>query len=259
MERVIRLEKVQNLRDLGGLPTGDGRRVVRGRLFRSGSLHEMTPADRSALEARGISVVIDLRSAFEQARHSYEWPAGRRVAAPLAEDEAVAAIFARFGAGTLSEREVEDWWNLTGVFDIPVVHRESLRLAFQTLLAAGPEEGVLFHCTGGKDRAGVAAVLVLEALGVTREAILADFLLTNLGARERAAEFSQWMQQATGHALSPEAAYWLAGVKAEWLEEFFERMTGRYGSLAGYLRRELDVGPGELAVLRAGYLEPAGA
>lgn len=257
MGRVIRLEKVQNLRELGGLPAAAGRRVAPGRLFRSGSLHEMTAGDRAALEAMGIRIIIDLRSSFEQQRQSYEWPAGRKVAAPLAEDGAVAAIFARFQAGSLSDGDVEDWWNLTGVYDIPARHRDSLHHIFITLLEAGAEEGVLYHCTGGKDRTGIVSALVLDALGVTREAIFEDFLLTNAGARARAAEFVQWMEQATGHALSPEAAYWLAGVKEQWLEEFFRRLADRYGSTAGYLRDELQVGAGDLAVLRGRYLVPA--
>ncbi len=257
MGRVIRLEKVQNVRELGGLPTTDGGWVAPGRLFRSGTLHEMTEADRAALEGLGIRIVIDLRSAFEQQRQSYDWPAGRKVAAPLADDGAVAVIFGRFQAASLSEQDLEDWWNLTGVFDIPRDHRESLRTVFRTLLEAGPAEGVLYHCTGGKDRTGVVSALVLDGLGVARPAILEDFLLTNAGARARAAEFMEWMERATGRSLTPEAAYWLAGVKEEWLEEFFRRLAGRYGSTAGYLRDELGVGPEDLAVLRRQYLEPA--
>ena len=259
MSAVGRLEKVQNLRELGGLPTADGRRVVSGRLFRSGSLHEMTTADRAVLEGLGIRIVIDLRSAFEQARQPYEWPAGRKVAASLAQDEAVAAIFGRFQAGTLSERDVEDWWHLTGVFDIPVERRESLRTVFLTLLAAGPTDGILFHCTGGKDRAGVVSALILEALGVTRAAVIGDFLLSNVGAASRAAEFIEWMRRATGRAMTPETAYWLAGVKGEWLETLLGDLAERYGSVTGYLRDELGIGAVEVAALQGRYLEPAGA
>lgn len=257
MGRVIRLEKVQNLRQLGGLPTARGLQVVPNLLFRSGTLHEMTTGDRAVLEGLGIRIVIDLRSAFEQERQSYEWPVGRKVAAPLADDGAVAAIFGRFQAGSLSERDVEDWWNLTRVFDIPGDHRDSLRTVFRTLLEAAPAEGVLYHCTGGKDRTGVVSALVLDALGVARPAILDDFLLTNTGARARAAEFIEWMERATGRSLTPEAAYWLAGVKEEWLEEFFRRLADRYGSTAQYLRDELGVGPEDLTALRRQYLEPA--
>lgn len=258
MGGVLHLATVRNLRELGGLPTADGRRVAGGRLFRSGSLHEVSEADRSALESMGVRIVIDLRSPFEQRRQSYEWPAGRKVAAPLAGDQAVAAIFRRFEAGTLSEQEVEDWWQLTGVFDIPTERCASMRTIFATLLEAGPQEGVLYHCTGGKDRTGVVSAIILEALGATRQAILGDFLLSNVDAAARAAEFIEWMRQATGRVMTPEAAYWLAGVKGEWLETLLGGMAERYGSVVGYLREELAIGAGELAELRRRYLEPAG-
>jgi protein-tyrosine phosphatase len=259
MQRGPSLETVRNLRDLGGVPAGDGRRVAAGRLFRSGSLHEASPADRAALEAMGVRITIDLRSAFEQARQPYEWPSGRRIAAPLAHDEAVAAIFARFQAGGLTERDVEDWWRLTGVFRLPEEHVSSMRTIFTTLLEAGSSEGVLFHCTGGKDRTGVVAAFLLEALGATRQTILEDFLLTNVGAAARAAEFVEWMRRATGQAMSPGTAYWLAGVKAEWLETLLDQTAARYGSIAGYLRERLGFGAQEVAALRAMYLEPPGA
>ena len=259
MDRAIRLQRVHNARELGGLPAADGRRVASHRLFRSGSLHEMTQADRRALESLGVRIVIDVRSLFEQGRQSYEWPAGRKVAAPLADDETVADIFRRFQAGELSEWDFEDWWNLTGVFDIPIEHRSSVGTIFAALLEAGPGEGVLIHCTGGKDRTGVAVALVLSALGVAREAIVEDFLLTNAEAKERAAEFVAWMRLATGRTLSPERAFWLAGVKGEWIETLLQRMAAGYGSVAGYLSEELNVGPGELAVLQDRFLgQPEG-
>jgi protein-tyrosine phosphatase len=259
MTRIIHLQTVQNLRELGGLPAAGGRRVAFGRLFRSGSLHQASPADREALEAMGIRVVIDLRSAFEQARQSYEWPSGRKVAAPLAHDEAVAAIFGRFQAETLSPHDMEDWWNLTGVFRLPQDHAGSMRVIFRTLAEVEEGQAVLFHCTGGKDRTGVVAAFILEALGAPRPAIVEDFLLTNEGAQARAAEFVEWIRRATGRAMSLETAYWLAGVKSEWLELLLAQTDQRYGSVAGYLREELGFGPDEVANLRARYLEPAGA
>jgi protein-tyrosine phosphatase len=251
------LEAVRNLRSLGGLPTGDGRRVVQGRLFRSASLQDMTPSDRVALEGLGIRTVIDLRSRFEQRRQPYEWTRGIKVAAPLADDASVAAIFDRFREGSLTVEEVQDWWQLTGVFTCPQRHPGSFRIVFRTLLDAEPGEGVLFHCTGGKDRAGVVAALILEALGVTRSAIMQDFLLSNADAEARAAEHVEWMRRATGRALGPELAYWLAGVKPEWLEILWGQLAEGYGSVAGYLQQAAGVGPQEAAALRAKYLEVA--
>jgi len=255
MDRVVRLECVHNARELGGLPTVDGRQVARRRLFRSGSLHEMSEADRRALESMGVRVVIDVRSLFEQERQPYEWLAGRKVAAPLADDEVVADIFRRFEVGELSELDFENWWTLTGVFDIPIEHHSSVGSIFGALQEAGPGEGVLIHCTGGKDRTGVAVALVLSARGVTREAIVEDFLLTNAEAKERAAEFVEWMRLATGRAMSAERAFWLAGVKGEWIETLLQRTAAAYGSVTGYLREELGIGSGDLAVLQERFLE----
>ena len=259
MDRVVRLERVPNLRDLGGLPAGNGRRVVSGRIFRSGSLHEMTEADRTALEALGVRIVIDLRSPFEQRHHPHSWPAGRLVLAPLADDGVVAAIFARFEAGTLSGREVEDWWQLTGVLDCPTRHAASIRTIFTTLLQAGPDDGVLYHCTGGKDRTGVVSALILEALGVAREVILSDFLLSNVDAEARAAEFLALLSRTGGSQMSAPAAFALAGVKEEWLDALFRRIAERFGSVESYLTDEVGIGTEGLAALRARYLEPAGA
>ncbi len=171
----------------------------------------------------------------------------------------VADIFRRFEAGRLSELDVADWWNLTGVFDIPVQHHLSMGTIFATLLEAGPGEGVLFHCTGGKDRTGVTVAFVLSALGVTHDAIVEDFLLTNAEAAEGAAEIMAAVKRATGHPMSPETAYWLAGVKGEWIETLLHRTADCYGSVAGYLSEQLGIGAAELTGLQDRFLVRPGA
>ena len=255
----LHLERVANLRDLGGLPAGDGRRVVPGRIYRSGSLHEMTGADRRALESWRVRTVVDLRSGWEQRLHPYEWPASRVVAAPLASDEAVAGIFSRFLNGTLTEDEMADWWTTTGVFDAPAEYPESVRAVFAALLEAAPGEAVLFHCTGGKDRTGAVAALVLRALGATPQAIVADFVASNgaLATPERLEELAARLNQGREQPLTPEALFALSGVRGEWLEVMFGRLTARFGSVEAYLAEALGVAAAESATLRAHYLEPA--
>ncbi|MFH1331290.1 MAG: tyrosine-protein phosphatase [Actinomycetota bacterium] len=254
----LHLERVSNLRDLGGLPTGDGRRVVPGRIYRSGSLHEMTEADRRALESWRVRTVVDLRSAWEQRLHPFEWPAGKLVAAPLASDEAVAGIFSRFLSGALTESEMADWWATTGVFDAPARYPESVRAVFAALLEAAPGEAVLFHCTGGKDRTGAVSALVLRALGATPEAIVADFVASNgaLATPERLEELAARLNQGRTQPLTPEALFALSGVRGEWLEVMFGRLAARFGSVEAYLAEALGVGAAESALLRARYLEP---
>lgn len=260
MTTVRQLERVANLRDLGGLPTADARRVAPGRIYRSGSLHEMTEADRRALESWRVRTVVDLRSGWEQRLHPYEWPAGRVVAAPLASDAAVAGIFTRFLNGTLTESEMADWWTTTGVFDAPAEHSESVRAVFTALLEAAPGEAILFHCTGGKDRTGAVAALVLRALGATPEAIVADFVASNgaLATPERLEELAARLNQGREQPLTPEALFALSGVRGEWLEVMFGRLAARFGSVEAYLAEALGLTHADLEALRDRYLEPTG-
>lgn len=255
-----RLDAVANLRDLGGIPAENGRRVISGRIYRSASLHEMTTADRRALEERCVRTVVDLRSAWEQGHQPYEWPFGRRIAAPLADDAAVSVIWQAFMDGTMTEEAMADWWTTTGVFDAPALYPESVRAVFTALLGAGPGEAVLFHCTGGKDRTGAVAALILRALGAAPEAIVADFVASNgqLATPERLEELAARLNRGREQPLGFEALFALSGVKAEWLDEMFGRLAARHGSVEAYFRDALGLAEADLEDLRQRYLEPAG-
>ena len=255
-----RFERIRNLRDLGGRVTPDGRRVVKRRLFRSGSLHEITDEDRSALEALGIRTVIDLRSEWERRHQPDEWPGVRIVSAPLVDDQLVASINARFEAGTIPSEELADWWQLTRVFQAPEEHTSSVRVIFDTLLETGPDDAVLFHCRGGKDRTGMVAALVLEALAVTREETLADFMRSNGVADDKGVrgELAAIIAQVGGSSWSDEAILSLTGVRREWLDTLFHRIEDRYGSVTRYLTDHVGIGDRGIARLREIYLEPAG-
>ena len=255
----VLLEKVANLRDLGGIRVGRVQRVAPGGIYRSASLHEMTDDDRRALEGLRIRTVVDLRSSWEQQHLAYEWPYGRHVAAPLASDESVAAIYRNFMEGTLSEAAMGDWWTTTGVFDAAGEYPESVRAVFTALLEAAPGEAVLFHCAGGKDRTGAVAALILRALGAAPEAILADFLATNdsLATPERLAELAGRLNQGRETEISRQALFAISGVKAEWLGIMFDRLAARFGSVEAYLHDVLGLTEADLAALRERYLEPA--
>ncbi len=247
------------MRDLGGPTTSDGRRVAGGRLYRSGSIHDMTDDDRSALEALGIRTVIDLRSEWERRQHPYEWPRAGIVSAPLIDDQLVASINARFKAGAIPSEELEDWWQLTRIFQAPEEHSSSIGVIFNTFLQAGPRGAVLFHCRGGKDRTGMVSALLLDALGVTREEIMADFMLSNkIADDERVAENLAVIIDAAGlSSLSEEALSALTGVRGEWLDTLFRRIEDRFGSVTDYLTDHVGIDDRALARLREMYLEPA--
>jgi len=256
VDRVVQFERVPNTRDLGGLPAGDGFRVVRGRIYRSGSLHQMTDADRATLQRLGVETIVDLRSALERRHDPYSVPGIRVIEAPLVEDWMVARLMERFATGALDAAEIDRWW-LEDNATAPERHTESFRSLFEALLATGPDAALLFHCRGGKDRTGVVGAVVLEVLGVPREEILADFMLSNrlLRSAERAAEIAEELNRELGGALTPDDVLVFAGVRREWLEATFARIEERYGSASAYVADELGLGSSAIVRLRDRYLE----
>ncbi len=251
------MERIVNIRDLGGLPAGS-MRVAARRLVRSASLHEASAADVQRLVDHGVRTVIDLRTPWEQDQQPSGWDAGPVVPAPFASDESAIWITRRFEAGTLTAEEMEDWWQLTGGFDAPYDQLRSVRAIFRFLLDAAPDEAVLWHCRGGKDRTGQVAALILIALGVDHAAVVADFLESNTSLA--AAPSTEDMQElrgliASGHLMEP-AVQALTAVHEAWLERFLAAIEARSGSVLGYLRNEVALGDDGLAQLRARYLVP---
>ncbi len=174
--RLVPLEGAHNFRDLGGYTGLGGRQTRWGRLFRSDTLHELTGADVARLLALGLHTVIDLRTERElsltgrgplepEAIAFHHLSVVREGADRTAEGEAVAAPASP--GEDLSERYL---WYLE-------VGRDSLVEAL-TLLGEGARYPLVFHCAAGKDRTGVLAALILEIVGVDRELIVADYVLT---------------------------------------------------------------------------------
>jgi protein-tyrosine phosphatase len=154
-----------NARDLGGLPTVDGRTTRSGALVRAGSPDRLTPAGWDALRDHGIRTIVDLRNDDEC--DGAEVPDGlRRVHLPL------------------DGVEHEDFWRVWGSgpqFGTPLYYRPHLegfpeRSARVIAAIANAEPGgVLFHCVGGRDRTGQVAMLLLALVGVPPPEIAADY------------------------------------------------------------------------------------
>jgi protein-tyrosine phosphatase len=163
--RWIALEGAFNVRETGGYPANGG--TTRPNvLLRADSLHKLTDADREALLARGLRTVIDLRHASEIS-----------VAANIfAQSDTVA-----YHAVPIFESQ-PDTSNIDT--DLATIYRYmvdecqvGLLKAMQTL-AHAPEGAVLVHCSAGKDRTGIVTALALNAVGVPREYVVADYALT---------------------------------------------------------------------------------
>jgi len=175
--RWLRLDGAVNVRDLGGLPTGDGRRTRSGVLYRADNLQDLTEADVAGLvEALGVRTVVDLRTSGEV---RLEGP-GPLHAAGLAHEHHSLVPDEQLRAAELDDRVLPDR-RYTSAVDVYLGYLDEAPDAVVAAVriladpAAGP---TVFHCAAGKDRTGVLAALVEAAVGVTPDAVLDDYLDT---------------------------------------------------------------------------------
>ncbi|HZZ46623.1 MAG TPA: tyrosine-protein phosphatase [Pseudonocardia sp.] len=169
--RWVRLDGVENVRDLGGVPLSDGGATAFGQLLRCARLAEATESDVEFLtEKYGVRTVIDLRTPREVEK---DGPTPLELAGVRTEHLSVLPE----GQRPLP-RDGED----PKVFN----YRGYLRFRPENMVAAvrlltEPDAGpALVHCAAGKDRTGVFSALVLDAVGAAREAVVADYALSNL-------------------------------------------------------------------------------
>jgi protein-tyrosine phosphatase len=252
-DRLIPIPAGHNLRDLGGYQAAGGRRVKWRHLYRAGIMSNTTDADREKFAALGIVAICDLRGNKERAREPTTWhePLGIDYWARdydlsignLNELAKRAALTAESVLQVITETYVQ----------LPYEQAPSYRALFQKL--AEGRVPLLFNCTAGKDRTGIAAALVLHALGVPRAVIFEDYALTDL-VIDRLIEMMVADPKYDFLTMFPREHYLpLMQAKTSYLATAFDEMTARHGSIAGYLREVLDVGAPEIDAIRGFLLE----
>lgn len=174
LPRSVPLRGASNVRDLGGWPAGSGR-VRFGRLFRAAALSELTPEDTAMLRALGLRIVCDLRGEAERAA-APSCLDGVRVHSLPIEPSVGASLRDILATRAATREEVMDLLHKAyRAYALSWAHR--YRAMFDLLVE---EDGpLLFHCSAGKDRTGFGAALILTALDVPREAVMADYLASN--------------------------------------------------------------------------------
>ncbi|MDO4740256.1 MAG: tyrosine-protein phosphatase, partial [Eubacteriales bacterium] len=114
---------------------------------------------------------------------------------------------------------------------------------------------VLWHCTGGKDRAGLTAAILLSILGVDEETILADFTLTNEVLNEKIAYITGEAAKHTSDEDELEQIAALIGVSADHMQMVFDRARAECGSMAAFVQQKIGLSDDEVQMLRQRYLE----
>ena len=248
---------IHNFRDYGGYPAAGGGRVRSGLLFRSGQHHDATDADLARLEALGIQHVFDLRTDRERAFYPCRRPDGFAGQVHFVSDASavraphVDAVRHRDAASTRAAMH-RSYVNLP--------YRQPLGQAIRAMfavLAAGEAGPSVVNCMAGKDRTGIAVMAVQHALGVHRDDIVHDYLLTNTAGNveARIAAGYKTVRTLVGD-LDDEARRVMMGVEPAYLEIAFAAITERSGSLDGWVEQEFGVDARMRAALRERFVEP---
>ena len=241
-DRVIDLNGTTNTRDIGGYPTADEREVRAGQIIRSENLSRLTADDFRKLEDIGVKTVIDLRSHDEHDDKPTVWlgdnppqffhfPVGDADNAWF-RGQARMMRKNRFNEEQALEHMVEGYHMIAA--EGPPSYRELMALVLDE-----SNWPILIHCNAGKDRTGIATALILEAVGVERDVIMEDYLLTNTVGRseDKAALLARESKKHARNRRGPTAEAWypIVGVQAEMLEAFYARIDERYGSMEAFL------------------------
>jgi len=219
------IEGTYNLRDVGGRPAADGRRTRTGVLYRSDALGGLTAAGREALRALGLRTIVDLRSSEELA------------ASPSAiEGLGVTVQHLPVFAGSAPGSQAAQPAALDEIYHAMIDGTgPKLASAVRAISAGAAEGAVLVHCTAGKDRTGVVVALTLEAVGVDREAVVADYAASEANL---AGEWAEAMLLRIGARSAPDGVD-LVGIvttsPAPPMEQLLARLDREHGGARAYL------------------------
>ena len=248
-----------NMRDLGGLRAKDGRHVKEGLLFRSAALAFFDEEELEPVKALGIRTILDFRSpkgvkkkpnpVLEGAEYFNKCAAFRNLLEDLnSPGELASLIFDEDQRGNAADVLISSYTASLAFSN------ESFQFMFDRLLdGKGP---LLFHCANGKDRTGVAAMLILLALGVTEESVKEDFLQSNENRKARIDRLmSKYSPVSKRFGSARSILTMIEGVLPESADMLMSEILERYGTYERYMEKEYGFDEEKLGRLRDMYLE----
>lgn len=271
-QQFLPVKGIVNARDLGGYTMQDGRKLRDGVLLRAAHLAEATDEDLQWLSNVPVAKVIDFRIEEEKkGKVDRDVPGASYLSLPIdASGNAMASAtekekkkFAKQKKFDIKKVAVMVAFNKKAqaiaqnmypmmLFD-PVCQQPYARF-FQQVLQT--ENGaVLYHCTQGKDRTGVASALLLAALGASRETIIADFDATNRVYEKDVKKYVRRVKFWGGKEEEIAVVKAIMGCNTDNFIKALDAVDAQYGSLENYLKGPMGLTDKDIQTLRDRYLE----
>ncbi|WP_416308244.1 tyrosine-protein phosphatase [Neptunicella sp. SCSIO 80796] len=259
--RLLPLEGGRNFRDLGGYQTTDGKTVKWGKIYRSGVLAGLTDQDYQFINELDIKTVVDFRTNSERSSEVTDWRASAIdvIQKDYEMDFDMSQIGALLRRPDLNKQMME---NMMAQMYPRILEDQKQNYTAMFDALVNSNDGLLFHCTAGKDRTGISALLVLTALGVDKQTAIDDYMATNQYLDPHALmpknneqmdpKMAAMMQMFA--SLPADVVQPLMGVTQPLIEAAISKMESQHGSILQYIQQELDVSDKDISVLRQKYL-----
>lgn len=255
-----RVDGLFNFRDTGGMPLAAGGVSRQGVLFRSDALNALTPDGLDAVAATDIGVIVDFRTPEERTAAPDRLPTDReyRVVQLSILEGAMADLAKQAlsdGAAATPEQLAQVAASVPSLGDMYVgmlQHGAPQFAEVAKLIAASNDDtasAVLVHCTAGKDRTGVATALMLDAAGVDRAAVIADYASSEEHLAGPWADGMLHMITSFGLPITPQLRELATGTPPAAIEQALAWVDANHGGAAAYLQSG-GLSDGELAALR---------
>lgn len=255
--RKLPFEQAHNFRDLGGYLSGDGRYTRWGKIYRTDKLSSLSEQDQRYLQRLGVKRIVDFRSDEERntAPHTLH-PESRILIDPLpinVEAAQIERVTARLQEQNVSAEDMVEF--LMSANRAMVTHFTDTYRNWIHSLLSDDHYPQLFHCTAGKDRTGLAAALLLRALGVSEETVMEDYLATNHYTAARIDEIIRQIQEMDVFKVEETVIRTLFHVQPQYINAAFEVIAERYGDIETYLQDGLALDRFQREQLRDMLLE----
>ncbi len=259
----LKLKKLNNTRDLGGLPTSDGLEIKRGKLIRSGKLSDLPACTIAALKKIGVTTVIDLRISTERQQHpdtqidgiNYFWLPVLCTSTPgVTSDSSMRHTMLKESRRIKDEFGTADNYMIETYRSILFNEQPQQELKKFLRIVIEEEGTVLWHCTSGKDRGGICAMLVEALLGADEETIISDYLASRKFWRKQYSLNRFVLAIAPVSLKLKKILFGFMRTKREYLETVINDMKARYGGIAEYCKQVLEVTDKDIITLKKKYL-----
>jgi len=252
-ERLIPMKGTDNFRDLGGLPVGENRIVRWGKIFRSDKLSDLTKKDLAYLSDLDIKSICDFRNDIEIKKDPDRIPKGAKYyqfAIADKEGREHARIKKEVMSRKLKGLEAKEYFGFIMTAFADTAGTDFKPVVDLLLNQPNDKSPLAYHCSGGKDRTGLMSIVLLSALGVEKDIIKKEYLMSNFYRYKTNKKNSR---RARLVRIDRKTSSYAFVVQEEYFDRVYEVIETKYGGMDNYLKVKFGLDKGKRAILKERY------